>query len=130
MTGYRQLAERVAAAGGLMHVSVEELRDLEGAGKLGTHVRESIERNLAKVELKLLERRIPNDQRELVLAHRTPDRLRLDHLGSGHRNPPDAHDVGGGVSGTVAEMHGTYLYPSARMHGSGARRWVSREPRW
>ena len=66
MTGYRQLAERVAAAGGLMHVSVEELRDLEGAGKLGTHVRESIERNLSRVELKLLERRIPNDQRELV----------------------------------------------------------------
>ena len=66
MERYRELRTRVVATGGLLHASVEELRDLEGAGKLGTHVRADIERHLDRVGLKVLEGRIPNDQRAMV----------------------------------------------------------------
>jgi hypothetical protein len=66
MYTYRVLSERVDAVGGLMHASVEDLRDLEGAGKLGTHVRGDIERHLSNAGLRMLEGRIPNDQRAKV----------------------------------------------------------------
>lgn len=66
MNTYRALEDRVIEAGGLLQVSVEQLRDLEGAGKLGTHVREAIRRNLQTRQLHTLEGSIPNDQRGSV----------------------------------------------------------------
>lgn len=63
MSSYTALTERVVVAGGLMQVRVEELRDLEGAGKLGSIVRESIETHVSRAGLRMLERRVPNDQR-------------------------------------------------------------------
>lgn len=66
MIEYRELKCRVIAAGGLMQVTMEELRRCEGAGKLGVLVLDAIARHLAAVGLHTLERRLPNDQRGTV----------------------------------------------------------------
>lgn len=74
MNTYRELDDAVIAAQGLLQVTVELLRDLEGAGKLGTHVRADIRRNLRACHLHTLERQIPNDQRAHVwlVSTKTP----------------------------------------------------------
>lgn len=66
MNGYHDLERRVIDAGGLLQITVEQLRDLEGAGKLGAHVRDAISRQLRLRQLHTLERSIPNDQRASV----------------------------------------------------------------
>ncbi len=63
MTTYRDLEDRVITAGGMLQVTVEQLRELEGAGKLGAHVRDAIRHNLHQRGLATLEGAIPNDQR-------------------------------------------------------------------
>ena len=66
MLRYRNIECRVVAAGGVMQVTMEELRECEGVGKLGVHVLGAISRNLAVVGLAIFERRLPNDQRATV----------------------------------------------------------------
>jgi hypothetical protein len=75
MESYRSLEDRVIKAGGLLEVSMEELRDAEGAGKLGSHVRDAIGRHLRQRQLFVLGGRLPNDQRARVwlIAQNSPD---------------------------------------------------------
>jgi len=56
----------VIQAGGLLETSMEVLRDLVGAGKLGVNVRDEIRRSLRKRDLRVLGNRLPNDQRSPV----------------------------------------------------------------
>jgi hypothetical protein len=74
MESYRTLEDRVTKAGGLLEVSMEELRDSEGAGKLGSHVRDAIARHLRQRQLSVLGGRLPNDQRAKVwlIAENSP----------------------------------------------------------
>ena len=64
---YRQLETRGLAAGGILQVAMAELRECEGAGKLGVLVLEAIRDHLAQVDLCTYERRLPNDQRDTVM---------------------------------------------------------------
>ena len=75
MTSFRELEQRVVDAGGLLQVSMEELRDMTGAGKLGTDVREQIRSELQRWGLRVLGRRIPKDQAQMVwlIATREPN---------------------------------------------------------
>ena len=68
MTTYSfdDLERRVIEAGGLLDVSMETLRDMVGAGKLGAHVRDEIRRGLKKRDLVILGGKLPGEQRSTV----------------------------------------------------------------
>lgn len=65
-TSFRELEQHVIQAGGLMETTMEVLRDLVGAGKLGVNVRDEIRRGLRKRDLVVLGGRLPGDQRNTV----------------------------------------------------------------
>lgn len=66
MYTFRHLEEQVIDAGGLLPVTMEGLRDIVGAGKLGSHVRDAISNGLRQRSLVVLGGRLPNDQRDTV----------------------------------------------------------------
>lgn len=63
---FRDLRDWVAERGGLADTSMEALRDLVGAGKLGVHVRDEIATGLRRQGLSVLGGRLPSDQRGVV----------------------------------------------------------------
>src|SRR3954471_6314821 len=68
MTTYSfdELERRAIQTGGLLEVSMETLRDMVGAGKLGAHVRDEIRRGLKRRNLVILGGKLPGEQRSTV----------------------------------------------------------------
>lgn len=65
-TTFRRLELDVIETGGLMKTTMEVLRDLVGAGKLGVYVLDEIRRALRKSNLVVLGGHLPRDQRDTV----------------------------------------------------------------
>ena len=67
---YDALRKQVDADGGLYTSSMEQLREIEGAGRLGQHVRASISNNLAAHGLGHLPTELPSYQEFQVRVYR------------------------------------------------------------
>jgi hypothetical protein len=63
---YKQLREAVNANGGLCKVTMLDLKNIHGAGRLGVHVRDTISRELASHGLAHFPRVLPGNQDEPV----------------------------------------------------------------
>lgn len=71
--GYEEINSDLEGYGGLMSVSMQELRDAQGVFRLGTHVRRSIHNKLQSLGIGHLPRELPEYQEH---------RVRLYKLGS------------------------------------------------
>lgn len=58
------------AAGGVLHVAMWQLRDLENAGRLGVHVRSSISRKLLGIGLAHLPAELPANQEQSAVLYK------------------------------------------------------------
>lgn len=66
---YQELADLVKGRGGVEPIDMGELRDLEGAGKLGRYVRENISKSLAAHGLGHFPEDLPIYQHEFVRVY-------------------------------------------------------------
>lgn len=67
---YEQLAEQVDLNGGVMTATMGQLRDVHGAGKLGSYVVSAIHEQLDSLGLGHAPVEMPRDQWERVLVYR------------------------------------------------------------
>ena len=65
-----ELGALVASEGGVLSCTMEELREMEGAGRLGVHVRSAISRTLAGAGLGHIPRELPTYQHQEVRIYR------------------------------------------------------------
>lgn len=61
-----EIKRRVEAAGGVYTTTMDKLRDAEGAGKLGVHIRTNISKSLAGIGLGHIPIELPSNQHEQV----------------------------------------------------------------
>src|SRR3954454_5683188 len=66
LTSYEDLRDAVAASEGLLAISMEQLRDIHGAGRLGVHVRDAISSSLARYGLGHFPEELPSYQEQYV----------------------------------------------------------------
>ncbi|MDK2122736.1 hypothetical protein [Parachitinimonas caeni] len=64
------IKEQVEKNGNVLTVSMEQLKDIHGAGRLGSHVRQEISRALEGVGLAHVPRELPSYQHELVRLYK------------------------------------------------------------
>jgi hypothetical protein len=89
MADWDGLKTRVEQNGNVLTVTMEDLRDAAGAGKLGVHVREDISKTLAGMGLGHVPQELPSYQHEPVrlYKHGTPVReVIATVLGPGQQN--------------------------------------------
>jgi hypothetical protein len=67
MYSFESIVARFMAAGGILEVTMVELRDAVGAAKLGSLVRDEIGRGLKARRVRWVPRRLPNDQTHVVI---------------------------------------------------------------
>lgn len=70
MPGYNDLRASVEGDGGLLTTTMETLKDIQGAGRLGVNVREAISKALASHGLGHLPAELPANQWEEVRLYR------------------------------------------------------------
>ena len=70
MSDWDAVKTKVESAGGVVTVTMEELRDASGAGKLGVHVRGEISRTLASMGFGHVPTELPSYQQELVRIYK------------------------------------------------------------
>lgn len=70
LNSYDSLRDQVEADGGLYTTTMEELREIEGAGRLGQHVRSSISSSLAANGMGHLPAELPAYQESSVRIYR------------------------------------------------------------
>ncbi|HEY3139479.1 MAG TPA: hypothetical protein VGJ86_00015 [Acidimicrobiales bacterium] len=78
-TTFQELRETVERRGGVHRISMGDLRDINGAGKLGIHVVTQIKRSLARAGLSILLRTgtadVPRYQDEYVVIYVTQSKV-------------------------------------------------------
>jgi len=67
---WSDIKARVEAAGGVFTTTMDTLRDAEGAGKLGVHIRTNISKSLAGIGLGHIPIELPNNQFEQVRLYK------------------------------------------------------------
>lgn len=70
MSTWDELKQNVEANGNVITVTMEELREIAGAGKLGVHVREQISKTLAGMGLGHVPQALPTYQHEQVRLYK------------------------------------------------------------
>lgn len=65
-----EVKKKVEDAGGVLTITMDVLRDAEGAGKLGIHIRASIDKNLAGIGLGHVPTELPSNQHEQVRLYK------------------------------------------------------------
>jgi len=65
-----EVKKRVEEAGGVLTTTMDVLRDADGAGKLGVHIRASISRNLAGMGIGHVPAELPANQRDQVRLYK------------------------------------------------------------
>ena len=85
-----EIKKKVEDAGGVLTMTMDVLRDAEGAGKLGVHIRTSISKNLAGNGLGHVPTELPANQHEPVRLYKkgTPVGDLIDTV----LNPGDQND--------------------------------------
>jgi hypothetical protein len=85
-----EIKDQVEKNGNLLTVTMEQLKEAHGAGKLGIHVRDEISQLLVGMGLGHVPQVLPNSQRELVrlYKHGTPVGQLIDAVLS----PGEQHD--------------------------------------
>ena len=66
MDSYEDLRAAVAASGGLQKITMDTLKKIEGAGRLGVHVRTAISKTLESHGLGHLPQELPPNQEDTV----------------------------------------------------------------
>lgn len=70
MADWDELKKLVEQNGNVLTVTMEQLRDAAGAGKLGVHVRAEVSRTLAGMGLGHIPQELPSYQHELVRLYK------------------------------------------------------------
>lgn len=65
-----EIKAKVEGAGGVLTTTMDVLRDAEGAGKLGVHVRTNISKKLAGIGLGHVPTELPGNQHERVRLYK------------------------------------------------------------
>lgn len=70
MAAFEEIKDQVEKSGNVLTVTMEQLREAYGAGRLGVHVREEISQMLAGIGLGHVPQELPNYQHELVRLYK------------------------------------------------------------
>ena len=99
MATIEEIKEQVEKNGNLLTVTMEQLRETHGAGRLGVHVRDDISQSLAGMGLGHVPQELPSYQHELVRLYKrgTP----IGQLIEVVLSPSEQHDR------TLVERFGT-----------------------